>query len=267
MKIWTISNQKGGVGKTTSVITLAGLLSSWGFRTLVVDLDPHGSLTSYFKMNPEVLDSSVYNLFHDAGRKNSRCDPEPYIVATAFDNLSILPASTAIATLDRQVAALQGMGLVIARALGKISAHYDYVIIDSPPMLGVLMINALAACEHLLIPVLAEFLALQGLERMLHTLQMIFHSRKQAPEYTIVPTMFDRRTRAAQESLQRLRDKHPIHAWQSVIPVDTKLREASQAGLPGPMYAANSRAVEAYAELLEFLLAERPQHVGQVVAG
>ncbi len=159
------------------------------------------------------------------------------------------------------------MGLVIARALGKISSRYDYAIIDSPPMLGVLMINALAACEHLLIPVLAEFLALQGLERMLHTLQMIFHSRKRAPEYTIVPTMFDRRTRAAQESLQQLRENHPMHAWQSVIPVDTRLREASQAGLPAPMYAPNSRAVEAYAELLEFLLAEKHQHVGQAVAG
>ena len=152
-------------------------------------------------------------------------------------------------------AALEGMGLVITNALSKVSERYDYVIIDSPPMLGVLMINALAACEHLLIPVLTEFLALKGLDRMLHTMQMVFHTRKNAPDYTIVPTMFDKRTRAAKESLKVLREQYPKHIWESVIPVDTKLREASQAGLPAAMYAPNSRAVEAYADLLELLLA------------
>ena len=254
MKIWSVSNQKGGVGKTTTVVTLGGLLSSWGFKTLLVDLDPHGSLTSYFRMNPDAIESGVYNLFHDASQKKSSA-PETYIVETEIAGLSLLPASTAIATLDRQVAALAGMGLVITNALSKVSERYDYVIIDSPPMLGVLMINALAACEHLLIPVLTEFLALKGLDRMLHTMQMVFHTRRNAPDYTIVPTMFDKRTRAAKESLKVLREQYPKNIWESVIPVDTKLREASQAGLPAAMYAPNSRAVEAYADLLELLLA------------
>lgn len=254
MKIWSVSNQKGGVGKTTTVITLGGLLASSGFRTLLVDLDPHGSLTSYFRFNPDTIESSVYNLFHDASLKKTLYHPQPYIMTTRFPGLSLLPASTAIATLDRQVAALDGMGLVIATALSKISDEFDYVIIDSPPMLGVLMINALAACNYLIIPVLTEFLALKGLERMLHTLQMVFRNRSKAPGFTILPTMFDKRTKAAHLSLKTLQEQHPEHAWHSVIPVDTKLREASRVGVPASLYAPHSRAVAAYSDLLEVLL-------------
>nr|WP_305906683.1 ParA family protein [Methylomarinum sp. Ch1-1]MDP4519381.1 ParA family protein [Methylomarinum sp. Ch1-1] len=171
-----------------------------------------------------------------------------------------MPASTAIATLDRQVASMGGMGLVISSALKKVANRYDYVIIDSPPMLGVLMINALAACDHLVIPVLSEYLALKGLDRMLHIIGMVFNSRKIPPHYTIVPTMFDKRTRAARESLSSLRMKYPDHVWKSFIPVDTKVREASQAATPLSLFVKESKAVEAYADLLELLLLDNQQH-------
>ena len=254
MKIWAVSNLKGGVGKTTTVVTMGGLLSSWGYRTLMIDLDPHGSLTSYFKMNPDDIENSVYNLFHNVSNKIKNYDPKPYIVKTAIENLSLLPASTAIATLDRQIAGLEGMGLVITNALAEVTEDYDFVLVDTPPMLGVLMVNALAACEHLVIPVLAEFLALKGLDRMLHTTQMIFRSRKKPPGFTILPTMFDKRTSAAQKSLEQLRKDHSEHVWDAVIPTDTKLREASRAGVPGSFYAPDSRSVKAYANLLESLV-------------
>jgi len=257
MKIWAISNQKGGVGKTTTVVSLGGLLSSWGFRTLLVDLDPHGSLTSYFKMNPDEMESSVYNLFHDTGQKKKNISPEPYIVKTKFDGLSVLPASTAIATLDRQVASLGGMGLVVANALSKVSEDYDYVIIDSPPMVGILMINALAACSHIVIPTLSEHLALKGLERMVHTVQMVYKSRKDAPHFTIVPTMFDKRTKAARDSLILLRQSYPENIWSQVIPIDTKIRDASHHGIPASLVEPNSKAVVAYTDLLELLMQDK----------
>lgn len=259
MKIWAVSNQKGGVGKTTTVVSLGGLLASWGFRTLLVDLDPHGSLTSYFKMNPDEIEFSVYNLFHDTGERKANISPRPYIVKTTFEGLSVLPASTAIATLDRQVASLGGMGLVIANALKKVSEDYDYVIIDSPPMLGILMINALAACQKIIIPSLSEHLALKGLERMVNTVHMVFKSRKNQPQYTIVPTMFDKRTRAARESLITMKNRYPEHIWKSVIPIDTKIRDASHSGVPAPLLEPHSKAVVAYTELLELLLQEKPQ--------
>lgn len=263
MKVWTVSNQKGGVGKTTTVISLGGLLASWGFRVLLVDLDPHGALTTYFKMNPDDIETSVYNLFHDVSQKKQKINPEPYIVETAFDGISVLPASTAIATLDRQVAKLGGMGLVIKHSLNKVSDHYDYVLIDSPPMLGVLMINSLAACEKLIIPVLSEFLALKGLERMMHTLEMVFKSRQNKPDLTIVPTMFDKRTKESQESLRFLRIEYEEFIWRSMIPVDTKLREASRLGIPGSLYAPTSKAIEAYTELLEQLLVDNANATGK----
>lgn len=257
MKVWAVSNQKGGVGKTTTVVTLGGLLSAWGFRTLLVDLDPHGSLTSYFKMNPDEIEFGVYSLFRDASEKKKDIPPERYIVKTEFDGISVLPASTAIATLDRQVAAMGGMGLVISTALNKVADEYDYVLIDSPPMLGVLMINALAACDQLIIPVLAEFLALKGLDRMVHTLQMVFRSRKTPPKFIVVPTMYDKRTKAARDSLLALRQQYPDNAWNAVIPVDTRVRDASSAGIPLPLLDKHSKAVEAYSELLELLLLDK----------
>lgn len=257
MKIWSVSNQKGGVGKTTTVVTLGGLLSSWGFKTLLVDLDPHGSLTSYFKLNPDEIEFSVYNLFRDTSEKKKHIDPASYIAETEFDGLAVLPASTAIATLDRQVAQMGGMGLVVATALGKLQDRYDYAIIDSPPMLGVLMINALAACDQLIIPVLAEFLALKGLDRMVHTIDMVFHSRKVPPRFTIVPTMYDKRTRAARDSLAALLQQYPDNVWDAVIPVDTKVRDASRVGVPLPLFDKQAKAAEAYEKLLELLLLDK----------
>ena len=119
------------------------------------------------------------------------------------------------------------------------------------------MINALAACDQLIIPVLAEFLALKGLDRMVHTLNMVFHSRKTPPKFTIVPTMYDKRTKAARESLVALHQQYPHNAWDSVIPVDTKVRDASQVGVPLPLFDKTAKSVEAYSALLEQLLLDK----------
>ncbi len=254
MKIWAVSNQKGGVGKTTTVVSLGGLLSSWGYKTLLVDLDPHGSLTSYFKHNPDTIKLSVYNVFQNASRKHKDFNPRPYILKTEFPELSILPASTAIATLDRQVASLGGMGLVISNALAEVADDYDFVIIDSSPMLGVLMVNALAACDYLLVPVTTEYLALQGLDKIINTIKMVFKSRKTPPGFKIIPTMFDKRTKAAMGCRASVLEKYPENAWDQYIPIDTKLREASSLGVPASIYDSTSKAVSSYSNLLDELL-------------
>ncbi len=252
MKVWSIANQKGGVGKTTTTVTLAGLLAARGQRTLMVDLDPHGSLTSYFGYDPDSIELSVYSLFQD----NDRPPVGDIVRETRFERLSVMPASTALATLDRQLGAKEGMGLVIGRALVQLANQFDYVLIDCPPVLGVLMINALAASSHLLVPVQTEFLALKGLERMMRTLQMVTKARKRPLNYMIVPTMFDRRTRASLESLQALRERYPQVLFKSVIPVDTQFREASREGMPLSYLNAQARGVIAYTALLASLLGE-----------
>jgi chromosome partitioning protein len=250
MKTWTISNQKGGVGKTTTVVTLAGLLSTKGKRVLCIDLDPHGSLTSYFHLDPDTIQKSAYNLFKDSSEK-SLVDPKEYIHNTSFEGLDILPASVALATLDRQASKFKGLGLVISHALEKLESSYDVVLIDTPPMLGVLMINALAACNHLIVPVQTEFLALKGLERMMKTLKMIQKTRHEPLPYTIIPTMFDKRTRASISSLNSLRNNYKDKLWRGYITVDTQLREASRMGIPAPILAPQSKSVLAYSKFLD----------------
>jgi chromosome partitioning protein len=262
VKIWAVANQKGGVGKTTTAVTLAGQLAAEGQRVLMVDLDPHGSLTSYFRFDPDSIETSVYTLFKDRSDRRPRDHYRDLLRQTEYENLTLLPAATALATLDRQLGAQDGMGLVLTQALRDLQAHYDHVFIDCPPMLGVLMVNALAACDRLLIPVQCEFLALKGLERMLHTLKMISRARGGEVPRLIVPTMYDRRTRAAGEALQVLVERYGPEVWSSVIPIDTQFREASTVGRPLSLWQPRARGAQAYRSLLDHLL-ERPSSVAE----
>lgn len=253
MHIWAVANQKGGVGKTTTVVSLAGLLADAGHRVLMIDLDPHGSLTSYFRFDPDSIEHSAYNLFQVSGKIPSDL-PASLVLETGHPNLSLLPSSTALATLERHAQAQGGMGLVISKTLAILWDDYDYVLIDSPPVLGVLMINALAACQQLVIPVQTEFLAIKGLERMVRTLTMINRARKRPVPFLILPTLFDRRTQASNKSLRNLKDTYEELVWQSVIPVDTKLRDASTAGIAPSALDSNSRGIQAYEHLMKSLL-------------
>ncbi len=252
MKIWAVANQKGGVGKTTTSVSLAGHLAREGKRVLLVDLDPHGSMTVYFGMEPEAPGASVYSLFKSAA-EGQQLDPARVVHPTAFDGISLMPASTALATLDRQLGMRDGMGLVLKRSVDRIRDDYDYVLIDCPPILGVTMVNALALAEFLIVPVQTEFLALKGLERMLRTLAMVQRSRRQRLEYVILPTMFDRRTRASHDTLRLLHDRYHDDVWTDVIPIDTQFREASRQGKPLPMIQPDARGSEAYKQFLHWL--------------
>ncbi len=245
MKVWVTANQKGGVGKTTTAVSLAGLLAQKGHSTLMIDLDPHASMTAYFDYDPDVLDNTAFDLFAPDGAPPNQC-----LLDTKFENLKLIPGSLALATLDKRLNKLDGKGLIIKKATQALANQFDNIIIDCPPVLGILMINALAACDHLLIPVQTEFLALKGLERMMSTLTMIMHAGKSNFEYTIIPTMFDRRTRASVQTLRKIRDNHAEHCWHAVIPIDTRLRDASKAHAPPCFYDEHSRAAEAYARLL-----------------
>ena len=255
MKVWAIANQKGGVGKTTTAITLAGLLSQRGKRCLLVDADPHGSLTVYLGNDPDTLSGGLYQVFHEQGEYSTGKLRE-LVFKSDFENIDLLPASTAMAALDRQMGTRAGMGLVFTRALQCLKDDYDYVLIDCPPQLGILMVNALAVCDELLVPVQTEFLALKGLERMMHTLHMIMQSRNTILKYTVIPTLYDRRTKASRGALQVLQEQYKESLWDGVVPVDTQFREASRRGMPLSLLAKNTRGCLAYTGLLEHLLGE-----------
>ncbi|WP_339615306.1 ParA family protein [uncultured Gilvimarinus sp.] len=267
MKIWTVANQKGGVGKTTTSVALGGLAAEHG-RVLLLDLDPHGSLTSYFRQDPDTLTRSAYTLFSDRQRLSEpqgggRRFVKSLICATDYPNLEVLPAATGLATLERRSLGPDGLGLVVKRALALLADDYDLVIIDTPPLLGVLMVNALAACDELLIPVQTEFLALKGLERMVNTLNMMAKSSRQGLNYTIVPALFDRRTQASVSTMRTIRYDYPERTWPGKIPVDTKFRDASKAGVPPSLYEPQSRGVEAYRSLYKWLRQREVTHSTQ----
>ena len=252
MRVLAIANQKGGVGKTTTSVSLGGLIAASGKRVLLLDIDPHGSLSTYFRQDPDSQTLSTYTLFQER-KELSKDSVRRLIVETDYPNLHLIPSTTALATLERQAIGQDGMGLVLSKALAYIADDYDYVLIDTPPLLGVLMVNALAACQYLVIPVQTEFLALKGLERMVNTLNMMSRSRKKALGYTIVPVMFDRRTQASVTSLRSIRNTYPEQAWPGHIPVDTRFRDASKAGVPPHLFDPGGRGVEAYTSLWHFL--------------
>lgn len=253
MHIWAVANQKGGVGKTTTVVSLAGLLADQGFDVLLLDLDPHGSLTSYFGYDPDAQEFSGYDLFQQEGQVPESL-PATLLTNTSHDRISLITASTAMATLERKAVGSDGMGLVVSRALAYLWDRFDYVLIDSPPVLGVLMVNALAACERLIVPVQTEFLAIKGLERMTRTLQMINRSRQNPLKYYILPTFFDRRTQAAVQSLRNIKRDYSDHAAPAVIPVDTKFRNASIKGVVPSALDPSTHGVRAYSMLMRALL-------------
>lgn len=251
VNVWTVANQKGGVGKTTTTVTLGALLAARGEPVLLIDMDPHASLSSYFDLVPDKLPATLFDLLSTTRLTPKLIDDATHEVS---QQLYLWPAAMELATLDRQLGAREGLGLLLKQLLDKLDGLYGHVIIDCPPVLGVLMVNALAACQRVLVPVQTEFLAIKGLERMLRTLGMMEKSLKGKRDVTIVPTMFDRRTRASLEALKELRQEFGEQVWPGVVPVDTKFRDASRAHQPLPVLAPQARGVMAYQKLLEALL-------------
>ncbi|GFD72834.1 MULTISPECIES: ParA family protein [Alteromonas] len=252
MKVWTVANQKGGVGKTTTTVSLGGLLAEQGKRVLMIDTDPHASLSYYFGIDAEATSHSVYDIFIQSSSLSAD-NVMDCLSPTKLDNLYVLPATMALATLDRTMGSEQGMGLVLKKALAKIADEFDVAIIDCPPVLGVLMVNALAACDKVIVPTQTEYLALKGLDRMIRTMEIMGRSLNKTFDTVIIPTMFDKRTNAALASRKKLLSDYGERVWEGVIPVDTHFRDASLVQLPISSAYPKTRGVSAYAKLLAVL--------------
>jgi len=238
------------VGKTTTAVTLGGLLAQQGKRVLLVDTDPHASLSYYFGIDSEALDISIYDVFSQ---------PEKYIGQALLDslcitkvqNLVVLPATMALATLDRKMGMESGKGLILKKALASIQNQFDYVIIDCPPILGVSMVNALACSNRIIVPVQTEHLALKGLDRMMRTLKIMRKTMPVNIPISIVATMFDRRVNATIQAYTKLNQEYPEQLWRGFIPTDTKFRDASVAQMPASFFAPKCRGVFAYDKFLK----------------
>ena len=180
MIVWTVANQKGGVGKTTSAVTMAGILAAEGKRVLLLDTDPHASLTACFGYDSDELDHTMLDLF--TNNDYSYDTVKASVISTGEDNISIIGGSIALATLDKTLNR-DGVGLILKKSLQLLSGDFDVAIIDCPPVLGVMMVNALAASSMIIVPTQTEFLALKGLERMMKTFEILKGTKAEEMNY------------------------------------------------------------------------------------
>lgn len=251
MKVWTIVNQKGGVGKTTSAVSVAGCLSDMGYKVLLVDLDPHASLSEYIGKDEAQNSVNLYDVFvasHHQQQFNYVL--QNAIQATQLKNTSILKAHVALSTLDRTLGDQPGKGLILRRVAQQLSSSFDYMIVDCPPVLGVMMVNGMVAADTLLIPTQTEHLAMKGLAKMLSTVEAMDESLTPSFKQLVIPTQFDKRIKACISAFSDMRKKYKNLIWKGYIPIDTKLRDASAQQQSICQYAPNSRACFAYQKLV-----------------
>ncbi|HCC83552.1 TPA: chromosome partitioning protein ParA [Candidatus Uhrbacteria bacterium] len=249
--IVSVVNQKGGVGKTTTSINLSAYLASFGKRVLLVDLDPQGNATSGFGHDVSDL-MGTYEVISGSQKAKD------VIIATAHDGLSILPGSANLAGSSVELVNEFNREHKLAKALLEVRNDYDYIIIDNPPSLGLLTINGLVASDSVLIPVQAEYYALEGIGQLMHTVNLIRTNLK--PELEVmgaVITMFDTRTNLSNQVLQELYKHFPGKIFRSVIPRSIRLAEAPSFGKSILHYDPESKAAKAYERLArEFVTRE-----------
>jgi chromosome partitioning protein len=238
------ANQKGGVGKTTTVVNLASYFATAGDRVLVIDFDPQGNATSGLGIDRAVLDRSIYDAVIDDVRLKD------LFVSGPIDGLSIVPSSIALAGAEIELAPLEQRERRLSRLVRDVAADYDYILVDSPPSLGLLTVNALTAADSVLIPIQCEYYALEGLTQLIATINLVRDHLNPALEIKgVVLTMYDARTNLSADVAAEVRRHLGDTVYQTIIPRSVRLSEAPSHGLPISLYRPDSRGAEAYAAL------------------
>ena len=249
-KIIAIANQKGGVGKTTTSVNLGAGLAQVGKKVLLVDIDAQGNATTGVGIEKSELDQCIYNvLVEDA-------DVQGVIQKTATENLDVLPATIQLAGAEIELVPTISREVRLQRALQPVRDEYDYIIIDCPPSLGLLTINALTAADSVIIPVQCEYYALEGLSQLLNTVRLVQkHLNKNLVIQGVLLTMLDARTNLGIQVIDEVKKYFRDKVYRSIIPRNVRLSEAPSHGKPIMQYDAKSRGAEVYIDLAEEVIA------------
>ena len=252
-RIIAIANQKGGVGKTTTAINLSASLASLGQKVLALDLDPQGNMTSGLGVDKDEVESSVYDLII------GEAEIEECICKEVIENLDVLPSNINLSAAEIELIGVDDKEYIIKNAMESVKDNYDFIIIDCPPALSMLTINAMTTANSVLVPIQCEYYALEGLSQLIHTINLV--QERLNPELYIegvVFTMYDARTNLSLQVVENVKDNLEQTIYKTIIPRNIRLAEAPSYGMPIHLYDPKSTGAKSY-----MMLAEEVIHKGE----
>ncbi|GFN31300.1 ParA family protein [Paenibacillus xylaniclasticus] len=243
-KIIAITNQKGGVGKTTTSVNLGACMASLGKRVLLVDIDPQGNTTSGIGINKADVENCIYDILVN------EVPPKDAVAKTAIPGLDVIPATIQLAGAEIEMVSTISREVRLKRALHQLKPDYDYILIDCPPSLGLLTINSLTAADSVLIPIQCEYYALEGLSQLLNTVRLVQkHLNTNLQIEGVLLTMFDARTNLGIQVIEEVKKYFQQKVYQTIIPRNVRLSEAPSHGQAIITYDPRSKGAEVYLEL------------------
>ena len=252
-RIIAIANQKGGVGKTTTAINLSACLAEAGQKVLTIDIDPQGNTTSGLGIDKNSVENTIYELILGESKIQKT------IIPTEFENLSIIASNVNLAAAEIELIGINQKEYILKRAVEKIRKNYDFIIIDCPPSLNMLTINAMTTADTVLVPIQCEYYALEGLSQLIHTVNLVKQRLNPDLEMEgVVFTMYDARTNLSLQVVENVKSNLRQTIYKTIIPRNIRLAEAPSHGLPINIYDSRSTGAESYR-----LLAQEVIHRGE----
>lgn len=245
-RIIAVANQKGGVGKTTTSINLAACLAEKGKKVLAVDMDPQGNLTSGLGVDKNSVEKSIYELII------GEVDIKEVINKEVLENLDIIPTSIDLSAAEIELIGVDDKEYILRNAIDQVKDQYDFVIIDCPPSLSMLTINAMTTADSVIVPIQCEYYALEGLSQLIHTVELVKDRLNSKLEMEgVVFTMYDARTNLSLQVVENVKDNLQQNIYKTIIPRNIRLAEAPSYGLPINKYDSKSTGAESYMRLAD----------------